>query len=204
MSVVTLTIDNKQVTAEEGTTVLEAARSVGIHIPTLCHHDKLKPYSVCRICMVEIESRGRTSVDTACSHPVEANIIVRTKSENIIKIRKTLLELMLAHAPDGVPLQELAKEYGANKDLYEKDPSFCILCGLCVRYCNEVKKFNAIGFEDRGIRREVVFLPQISSKVCWDCKECFPLCPTSALQAKYMLSEALMSSTPSFEPGAAE
>ena len=74
---------------------------------------------------------------------------------------------------------------------FEKEPSFCIHCGLCVRYCAEVKKKNAIGFVDRGIRKEISFVPEIASKECWNCKECFPLCPTEALQAAYVLVEAL-------------
>jgi len=193
MSEVTLTIDGKQVKAEEGTTVLEAAKSAGIYIPTLCTHEKLKPYSVCRICMVEItDARGRTSFDTACSLPVGANLVIKTRSERVDKIRKMLLELMLAHAPDSPVLQELAQEYGANKDRFEKEPSFCILCGLCVRYCAEVKKANAIGFVDRGVRREVAFVSEIAARECWDCKECFPLCPTEWLQSKFVLTEALM------------
>ncbi len=200
MSVVILTIDNKEVKAEEGMTVLEAARSSGIDIPTLCYHEKLKPYTACRICMVEIETRGRINLDTACSHPVEENLVVRTRSEKIDKIRKTLLELMLAHAPDSPALQDLAKEYGADEARFAKESSFCILCGLCVRYCAEVKQKNAIGFVGRGPRREISFIPEIASKECWDCKECFSLCPTEALQATFLLTKALMSPSPSFEP----
>ena len=192
MSIVTLSIDNKEVKAKEGMTVLEAARSVGIDIPTLCYHEKLAPYTACRICMVEVEAKGRTHLDTACSRPVEENLVVRTRSERIDRIRKTILELMLAHAPDSPTLQGLAQEYGADKDRFEKESSFCILCGLCVRYCAEVKKKNAIGFIDRGPRREIAFIPEIASKECWNCKECFPLCPTSALQAAYALVEALI------------
>jgi NADH dehydrogenase/NADH:ubiquinone oxidoreductase subunit G len=199
MSVVTLSIDNKEVKAEEVMTVLEAARSAGIDIPTLCHHEKLEPYTACRICMVEIEAKGRINLDTACSRPVEENLVVRTRSEKIDRIRKTLLELMLSHAPDSPALQNLAQEYGADKAHFEKEPSFCILCGLCVRYCAEVKKKNAIGFVDRGPRREINFIPEIASKECWNCKECFPLCPTEALQASYLLTEALMSSPTSLE-----
>jgi NADH dehydrogenase/NADH:ubiquinone oxidoreductase subunit G len=201
MSLVTLSIDNKEVKAEEGTTVLEAARSAGVDIPTLCHHEKLAPYTACRICLVEIEAKGRMKLDTACSRPVEENLVVRTRSAQIDKIRKTLLELMLAHAPEAEELQSLAQEYGANKDRFEKESSFCILCGLCVRYCTEVKKKNAIGFIDRGTRREISFIPEIAAKECWNCKECFPLCPTEALQAAYVLTGALTSSFPSFNSG---
>ncbi len=200
MSEVTLEIDGIKVKAEEGMTILEAADSVGISIPTLCHHDQLEPYGACRICTVEIEARGRTNLVAACLYPVEQDLVVRTRSEKVDKTRKVLLELMLAHAPDSPQLQELAREYGADKDRFEKESSFCILCGLCVRYCAEVKKNNAIGFVDRGTRREIVFIPEIASEVCWDCKECFPLCPTEALQASFLLTRALMSPSPSTEP----
>lgn len=199
MSAVKLTIDDKQVTAEEGMTVVEAAKSVGIKIPTLCHDPKLKPYTACRLCLVEVESRGRTRLDTACSRPVEANLIVRTRSEKIGKIRKTLLELMLSHAPDSPILQEYAREYGAEADRFTKEPSFCILCGLCVRYCNEVKKKNALTFVNRGPKREIMFIPEIAAEECWQCKECFPLCPTEALQAAYVLTRSLAAGTPVFE-----
>lgn len=202
MSLVSLSIDGKEVKAEEGTTVLEAARSAGIVIPTLCHHDKLQPYTACRLCLVEIESRGRTSLDTACSRPVAENLVVKTRSEQIDKIRKTLLELMLSHAPDAPILQELAQEYGAKRDRFEKEPSFCILCGLCVRYCAEVKQKNAVTFVDRGTRREIMFIPEIAARECWDCKECFPLCPTEALQAAFVLTKAMVSDSPFFEDGA--
>ena len=124
-------------------------------------------------------------------HPAEDNLIIRTRSEKIDKIRKNLLELLLARAPDSPQLQDLAGEYGADKDRFEKEASFCIHCGLCVRYCAEVKKKNAVGFIDRGVRKEISFLPQIASKECNSCKECFPLCPTSYLQAAFVLAEAL-------------
>ncbi len=191
MSEILLQIDGKEVKAEEGMTILEAARSIGISIPTLCHHEKLNPYGACRICTVEVETAGRTRLVASCIYPVEKDLVVRTRTEKIDSTRKTLLELMLAHAPDAPALQELAQEYGADKNRFEKEPSFCILCGLCVRYCAEVKKKNAIGFIDRGPTREISFVPEIASKECWNCKECFPLCPTSYLQAAYELTEAL-------------
>jgi len=204
MSEITLQIDGREVKAEEGMTILEAAQSVGIYIPTLCHHEKLEPYGACRICTVEIEARGRTNLVAACLYPVEQNLVVRTRSERVDKTRKVLLELMLAHAPDAAGLQDLAREYGANKARFEKESSFCILCGLCVRYCAEVKKKNAIGFVDRGTRREIIFIPEIASKECWDCKECFPLCPTEALQATFLLTKALMSPSPTCAPESEE
>jgi bidirectional [NiFe] hydrogenase diaphorase subunit len=85
----------------------------------------------------------------------------------------------------------LAREYGANGARFEKEGAFCILCGLCVRYCAEVKKKNALAFVDRGTKREISFIPEIASKECWNCKECFSLCPTSYAQAAYFLTKAL-------------
>jgi bidirectional [NiFe] hydrogenase diaphorase subunit len=191
MSEILLTIDGKEVRAKQDMTLLDAARSAGIYIPTLCHHDKLEPYGGCRLCIVEVESRGSKRIVVSCVYPVEKNIIVSTRSEKIDRIRKMILELQLAHAPDSFILADLAKEYGADKNRFEKEPSFCIHCGLCVRYCAEVKKKNAVGFVDRGIRKEISFIPEIASKECWNCKECFPLCPTEALQAAYVLIESL-------------
>jgi NADH dehydrogenase/NADH:ubiquinone oxidoreductase subunit G len=200
MSEILLQIDGSEVKAKEGMTLLEAAQSAGISIPTLCHHEKLEPYGACRICAVEVEVRGWTRLVVSCVYPVEKDLVVRTRSEKIDKARKMILELLLAHAPDSVELLDLAQVYGADKDRFEKAASFCIHCGLCVRYCAEVKKKHAVGFIDRGMRKEISFIPEIAAKECWDCKECFPLCPTSALQAAYVLVEALTSSSPSFKP----
>jgi NADH dehydrogenase/NADH:ubiquinone oxidoreductase subunit G len=200
MSEILLQIDGVEVKAKEGMTILEAAQSAGIYIPTLCHHEKLQPYGACRICTVEAEAGGRTNLVAACVSPVQPNLVVRTRSEKVDKTRKILLEQFLAHAPDAPALQDLAQEYGADKDRFEKESSFCILCGLCVRYCAEVKKKNAVGFVDRGAKREISFIPEIASKECWKCKECFPLCPTSYLQAAYHLTEALAFPSPSSKP----
>jgi bidirectional [NiFe] hydrogenase diaphorase subunit len=190
MSKIVLQIDGRDVEAEEGMTVLEAARSAGISIPTVCHHEKLKPYGACRICVVEVEGRGRTNLVASCLYPAEQNLAVKTRSEKIDKTRKILIEQLLAHAPDAEVLQDLAQEYGADKDRFEKEASFCILCGLCVRYCSEVKQNNAVGFFDRGATREIRFVPEVAAEACWDCKECFPLCPTSYVQAAYQLTQA--------------
>lgn len=191
MSDILLQIDEKEVKAKEGMTVLEAAQSEGISIPTLCYLEKLVPFGGCRLCMVEVEVQGLTKLVVACVYTVEENLIVRTRSDKIDRIRKTILELLLAHAPDSPKLKDLAEEYGADKDRFEKEASFCIHCGLCVRYCTEVKKLNAVGFIDRGVNKEISFIPEIASKECHDCMECFPLCPTSYLQAAFVLTEAL-------------
>ena len=199
MSDILFEIDGKQVKASKGMTVLEAAQHAGIFIPTLCHHEKLEPFGGCRVCIVEVEVNGWTKLVVSCVYPVENNIVVRTRSEKVDRIRKTLIELLMAHAPDSPQLMELAKEYGADADRFDKDASFCIHCGLCVRYCAEVAQKHALGFVDRGIRKEISFIPEIAAKECNDCKECFPLCPTSYLQAAFVLTESL-----AFPPGALE
>jgi len=200
MSDVSLQIDGKNVLARAGTTLLEAARGGGISIPTICHHEKLEPFGGCRLCVVEAEAGGRTSLVAACIYPVQPDLVVRTRSAQIDRIRKVLTEQLLAYAPESEVLQKLAREYQADKDRFPKEPSFCILCGLCVRYCAEVKQKNAVGFVDRGPSREIGFIPEIAARECWDCKECFPLCPTSALQAAYVLTRSLASFPKSVSP----
>lgn len=198
MSEIRLTIDGREVKAQEGMTVLDAARSAGISIPTLCHHEQLEPYGACRLCIVELDTRGGKRLVVSCLYPVAKDLVVTTRSEKIDRIRKTILELLLAHAPDAFELQALAREYGADRDRFDKEASFCIHCGLCVRYCAEVKKKFAVGFVNRGAHREISFIPEVAAKECWNCKECFPLCPTEALQAAYVLVEAFMSPPLSF------
>lgn len=185
-----LSIDGTSVEAISGMSVLDAARKAGIDIPTLCHHEALEPFGGCRLCMVEVEERGWSRLVVSCVFPAADGLVVRTRSEKIDKIRKTLLELLLAHAPTSPQLLEMGREYGADASRYDKQASFCILCGLCVRYCQEVKQADAIGFVDRGVNKEIAFVPEIASDRCASCKECFPLCPTSYAQAAYVLLES--------------
>ena len=195
MSEILVQIDGKEVKATQGMTVLEAARSAGIPIPTLCHHEKLEPFGGCRLCIVRVQVGNWKKHVVSCVYTVEENLIVTTRSEKIDKIRKMILELQLCHAPDSPELLKYAEEYGADKDRFEKEASFCIHCGLCVRYCAEVKQKHVVGFVDRGIRKEICFIPELAAKECWDCKECFPLCPTEALQAAYVLTKSLTAAT---------
>ena len=191
MTEIRMKIDGREVRAAEGATVLETARAAGASIPSLCHHDELQPDGGCRLCVVEAETpRGKTII-ASCVHPVEDGLVIHTRSDKIDRIRRSILELLLAHAPDSPPLQGLAREYGADRNKFEQEASFCVHCGLCVRYCAEIKQKHAVGFIDRGIRKEISFLPEIASVECNDCKKCFPLCPTSYLQAAFVLVESL-------------
>jgi len=184
-------IDGKEVKASAGQTVLEVARGAGFEIPTLCHHEALEPFGGCRLCVVEATFGERSRLIAACIYPVEDGLEIRTRSERVDRMRRILLELYLAHAPHAPQLTALAEEYGADPERYHKDASFCIHCGLCVRYCAEVKGEHVVSFMDRGVYKEISFIPELASKVCDGCKACFPLCPTSYLQAAYVLTESL-------------
>jgi NADH dehydrogenase/NADH:ubiquinone oxidoreductase subunit G len=186
MSEFTLTIDGREVRASEGMTVLEAARAAGIGIPTLCWHEKLEPHGGCRLCMVELDYGDWQRLVVSCVYPAQEGLVVLTRTEKLDRYRKTILELLCAHAPDSPPLVELAKEYGADRRRFEAEADFCVHCGLCVRYCAEVKGAHAVGFIDRGIRKEIAFIPEVAAAECNACKECFPLCPTSWLQAVWV------------------
>jgi predicted molibdopterin-dependent oxidoreductase YjgC len=130
---------------------------------------------------VEIIRGKRSRIVASCAYPVEEGLIVKTNSARVIRIRKMLIELMLAIAPGVKIVEDLATQYGVDGTRFEAEPSFCVLCGLCVRYCSEIKKANAIGFAGRGITRRVVFIPEIASKTCMSCRECFSICPTAKI-----------------------
>ena len=180
---VCLTINDREIKAKDGMTILDAARDAGIYIPTLCYHEKLAPYGACRICTVEVSKGKKNRLVTSCVYPVEEGLVVNTDSPRVIKLRKMLLELMLASSA-AKTIQDLARQYAVTQPRFEAEKTNCILCGLCVRYCNEIKKANAIGFVGRGTERRVVFYPQIASTVCASCRECFSLCPTGKLPSE--------------------
>lgn len=185
MSELTLTINGQTLKATEGMTILEVAQEAGIDIPTLCHHPKLQPFGACRICMVEITKGKRTRLVTSCVYPAEDGLIVDTESPKVVKIRKMLLEFMLAECPSSKVLQDLARKYDVTKTRFDVKPTFCILCGLCVRYCNEIKGANAVGFVGRGTQKQVMFFPEVAAKACPTCGECFSLCPTGVFPSIY-------------------
>jgi len=186
MTQVTMTIDGKEVKAEEGMTLLQAAGEVGIEIPTLCYDERLAPYGACRLCSVEIVRGQRPRIVASCVYPVEEGLEVHTDSPRVARIRKVILELLQARSP-GLE-EELAQRYGVEPARFEREPTFCILCGLCVRYCSEVKKANALAFVGRGIERQVVFFPEIARRECPTCRECFSICPTGVIPSDFALS----------------
>ena len=185
MHEVILTINDRSVMAVEGMTILQAAQSEGIEIPTLCHLPRLTPAGACRLCTVEISKGGRSRLVVSCVYPVEEGLEVQTESERVRKGRKLILELLLARAPGVQALREYGVKYGVNTEKFPSEPNFCILCGLCVRYCAEVKQKHAIGFVGRGVERQVMFQPDIAAKECASCGECFAICPTGVLPSNY-------------------
>jgi len=195
---VSMQIDGVQVKAEEGTTVLQAAKQAGIKIPTLCHDDRLAPYGACRLCSVEIKKGERSRIVASCVYPVEEGLVVETESPRLQKIRQVILELLRSRSP-GLK-EELAEKYQVDSTRLDRDPSFCILCGLCVRYCAEVKGANALGFVGRGTERQVVFFPEIALKTCPTCRECFNICPTGVIPSDFAVNVPRFEKQPTVFP----
>ncbi len=210
MSEVTLKIDNKDIKFEAGKSVLEAARSAGIDIPTLCYHPALVPFGSCRLCVVEIESRGRKRIVTSCNYPVEEGLAVATRSPEVIEIRKGIIELYLAQAPAAQKIKDLAKEYGVGEPRFKTgDPNEkCILCGLCARICEERMGASAINFVQRGVDRAVATPYQttreIDLDVCRACGACAFVCPTGAIDLKEMTTKTPVPILSEFEQGLAQ
>ena len=180
---VTLKIDDKEVKAKEGATILDVARKVGIDIPTLCYKSALSPFGACRLCSVEIiDKRGRKRIVTSCNYPVEEGLVVYTKSEKVLKTRKLLLELLLARCPKVKKIQDLAQEYGIQKPRFwiEDAEEDCVLCGLCARVCEELIGVYAINFANRGVKREVTAPYHRLSDDCIGCGACAIVCPTKS------------------------
>ena len=182
---ITLSINGMNVSVEEGTTVLEAARFMGIPVPTLCHKDGLSPYGACRLCVAEIGEGSKAKLVSSCTYPVEKGLKVRTASSRVIKARKMILELLLASCPQSKAIQDLAAAYGIRQQRFKQEHEDCILCGLCVRMCEEQMMAKAIGFRGRGENRSIGTPFDIQSEVCRLCGACMYICPACQLRCTY-------------------
>jgi len=173
------------VKVEEGTTILEAARFYGFPVPTLCHMEGLSPYGACRLCVVEIGEGENTRLVTSCTHPVEENLKVRTSSQKVIKARKMIIELLLASCPQSKIIQDIASAHNVRQQRFRQEHEDCILCGLCVRICEEQMMAKAIGFQGRGEHRRIGTPFNVKSEECRLCGACMHICPACQLRCTF-------------------
>ncbi len=201
---VNLTIDGKQVTVSKTATIYEAAKEAGIYIPVLCYAKKLLPYGACRVCLVEIEQmKGR--LIPSCTTPVSEGMVVTTNSDEIVRVRKTVMEFLLVNHVLDCPvcdkggecdLQDLAYEFesisnrfeGEKFDLptdevnplIERNMNRCILCGKCVRVCDEIVGYGSYSFINRGFETKIATAFDRGLD-CEFCGQCLSMCPVGAL-----------------------
>ena len=176
-------VDGKMVQVDEGITVLNAARKTGVVIPTLCHHEALKPYGSCRLCMVEIVQNKRRRLVTSCTFPSGAGMEVFTETSRVKEARRKAVELLLARCPDVPLIQTMARHMGIENSRFRHiEDKECILCGLCVRFCEEVVGVNAIGLSNRGVECEVTTPFRASSDTCIGCGSCTYICPAGCIE----------------------
>jgi len=223
MQKITVTVDGKKVEVPLGATILEAANAAGSRVPTLCHDNKLHPFGACRICLVEVEGTPR-KFTPSCTTPATDNMVVKTSTPSLIEARRMVLELLLIKHPLDCPvcdkagecsLQDLVHEYGlapsrfdAEKGylppdyesaIIERNISRCILCGKCVRICDEQNAVGEWAFTRRGTRARIStdFDRPLD---CEFCGECVEICPVGALttrQFKYKARSWNLEATPS-------
>ncbi len=201
-----LTIDGTKVEVAKGATILEAAKSAGIHIPSLCHDRRLVPFGACRLCIVQ--QKGRTEFLPSCFTPAKDGMEIITRSPEILESRRLQLQLILLNHPMACPrcekegdcgLQSLVYEYGMEEDLYpwdrstfptddvspllQRDANRCILCGRCVRICDEVQGVGELSFARRGIRTliDTDFHRPLD---CEFCGQCLDTCPVGAITSR--------------------
>ncbi len=209
MERIKLTIDGIPVEVDPGTTILEAAKRIGIHVPTLCYHPELRLEGACRICVVEVE--GMKNLAASCVYPVSNGMVVKTNTDAVRKARKTVVELLIANHPmdclvcrrhGECELQDLSRQLGVRQIRFHgekrdipidesshsviRDPNKCILCGRCVRICEQTQAVSAIGVANRGASSIVTtpFNHGLADGPCVGCGQCINVCPVAALAEK--------------------
>lgn len=163
--------------APMGRSVLDVALEYGICIPHLCHVPNLSDFGACRLCIVERVENGRSKVTTSCTLLVQDDMVIRTNTEKIRKLRRNIAELLVAEAPNSRAVQDIAVRCGVTKVRYPFRNKNCTLCGRCVRVCAEMWGARAIGFVGRGKERHVDFPFGVRPDFCKECNSCIQLCP---------------------------
>jgi NADH dehydrogenase/NADH:ubiquinone oxidoreductase subunit G len=178
-----ITIDGKKCEVGNGEYILNVARRNSIHIPTLCHREALPGIGSCRLCIVEVFEKNKSKVVASCLYPITSEIEVLTNTEKIIRMRKTIIMLLYERAPQNEYIQKLCREYDVDTKTrfmrYKSEE--CILCGLCVKACEEVGKY-AISTVNRGIAKKVATPYDEPSVNCIGCGACAHVCPAKAIK----------------------
>jgi coenzyme F420 hydrogenase subunit beta len=180
-----LNINGLSTSVQKGTTLLEAVNFLGFPVPTLCHMEGLSPYGACRLCVVEIGEDSKSKLVSSCTYLAEEGLKVRTASARVLKARKMILELLLASCPQSKIIQDLASKHKIGQQRFKQEYEDCILCGLCVRMCEEQMMAKAIGFRERGENRSIGTPFDIKSDACRQCGGCIYVCPACQLRCTY-------------------
>jgi bidirectional [NiFe] hydrogenase diaphorase subunit len=183
----TVTIDGKKVEVEKDATILDAAKKAGIWIPTLCYHRAVSSDASCRLCMVELDRGEWRQLVTACNYSVRRDIVVYASSERAQQARRGVMELLLARAPESKELKALAERMGVMQTHYPtvtESQRNCILCGLCVRVCEQIIGQAAIGFAGRGVDRTIAAPFRQPSEDCIGCGACAAICPVGTIKVR--------------------
>ena len=204
MEKVRIKIDGTPLEVEKDSYILQAAESIGIAIPTLCYYPYMTPYAACRICCVEArDGKGWSKVVTACNYPVWDGLEVFTDTPRVINARRTNLQMLMRSCAPSPVLQKLAKDFGIDKPRWGTGSYTCILCGLCVRVCDEVVGAHALTFVNRGFERDVATPFNLKTDSCILCGACAKICPTNHIKMEDIEERVLSHREMSLGPNAA-